>query len=52
MGLLQMLIRFDTSNAPDQEAACINYCRLCWMRLAFKQRCMAKQPECPDLPAG
>jgi len=47
--LLQNLIRFDTTNPPGNEAACISYIKTLLDNAGFKTKLLAKDPNRPNL---
>src|SRR5262245_12209696 len=49
--LLQSLIRFDTTNPPGNEAACIGYIRDALAEMGIESQIYAKDPNRPNLMA-
>ncbi|MEZ4658046.1 MAG: hypothetical protein R2911_10775 [Caldilineaceae bacterium] len=50
--LLQTLIRFDTTNPPGNEIACVQYINNLWLQEAgFMTTLLAKDPNRPNLIA-
>jgi acetylornithine deacetylase/succinyl-diaminopimelate desuccinylase-like protein len=47
--LLQTLVRFDTTNPPGNEAACINYLNDMFKQAGFNTTLLGKTPERPNL---
>ncbi|QIN78463.1 M20/M25/M40 family metallo-hydrolase [Rubrobacter marinus] len=51
VGLLRRLIRFDTTNPPGNEAACVGYIENLLSKARIETRLLAKDPRRPNLVA-